>query len=404
MRDQESLRGRETADAVVIGGGVAGLSVARALAQRGVKRVTLIERAGLGAEASCAAAGMLAAQVEADQADDFLALACASRDLYPAFSEALREETGIDIELERTGTLYLAFTEADAAEMAHRYEWQSRAGLSVERLSADEARRLEPCISPRVRGALRFPLDGQVENRRLVAALAVAVEKCGVRLLTGTNVEALRIERGRINGVLTAQGAIEAPVVVVAGGAWASLLGAASSASSSSAFTNSLSGATDSRAPDIRIEPVRGQMLCFEARPRLHARHVIYSPRGYIVPRLDGRVLAGSTTEHAGYDKRVTCEGLNTITTHAVEIAPAVGELPLLDSWAGLRPRAADGWPVLGGCAEVRGLYYAAGHYRNGILLAPVTGDLLAEEILSGRASPRLTAFSPDRFQCVGVN
>ena len=143
-------------------------------------------------------------------------------------------------------------------------------------------------------------------------------------------------------------------------------------------------------------------MLCFEARPRL-ARHVIYSPRGYIVPRLDGRVLAGSTTEHAGYDKRVTCEGLNTITTHALEIAPAVGELALLDSWAGLRPRAEDELPVLGGCAEVRGLFFAAGHYRNGILLAPVTGELIAEEILSGKASPLMASFSPDRFQCVGV-
>jgi glycine oxidase len=122
------------------------------------------------------------------------------------------------------------------------------------------------------------------------------------------------------------------------------------------------------------------------------------------VPRLDGRLLAGSTTEHAGFEKRVTGEGLHAITSHALEIAPAVGGLSLLDSWAGLRPRAEDGWPVIGECAEVRGLFYATGHYRNGILLAPQTGALLADEIMTGNISPLGNAFRPDRFQCVGVN
>src|SRR5918912_2241179 len=144
MGNGEALRAGETAGAVVVGGGVIGLAVARALAQRGVGRVTVIERARLGAEASFAAGGMLAAQAEADCADAFLELACASRDLYPAFSEALHEETGIDRELDRTGTLYMAFSEDDEAEIEHRYRWQRRAGLMVERLSASEARRLEP--------------------------------------------------------------------------------------------------------------------------------------------------------------------------------------------------------------------------------------------------------------------
>ncbi|HEY0322689.1 MAG TPA: glycine oxidase ThiO [Pyrinomonadaceae bacterium] len=375
----------ETADAVVVGGGVVGLAIARALARAHFGRIVLIERGQLGAEASHAAGGMLAAQAECDGADAFLELACASRDLYTGFAEALLDETGINIELERTGTLYLAFTERDELEIAHRYSWQSSAGLSVQRLTVDEARELEPCVSPEALSALRFPLDWQVENRRLVAALATAAENMGVQLLTCTNVESLLMERGHIKGVETAQGRIYSAVVVVASGAWASSL-----------LTAEMS------EPVIRIEPVRGQMLCFDARSAF-ARHVIYSPRGYLVPRMDGRLLAGSTTEHAGFDKRVTATGASTILTHAMEIAPALGELTLVDAWSGLRPRAVDDLPVLGESAQTRGLFYAVGHYRNGILLAPITGELIAAEITSGIASPLMTAFTPERFHQVGV-
>jgi glycine oxidase len=348
--------------------------------------VTLIERAQLGAEASYAAAGMLAPQAEADRFDPFFEFACAGRDFYPAFADELREETGIDIELERTGTLYLALTEKDEEEIEHRYRWQTSAGLVVERLSADEARRLEPCISREVRGALRFPQDVQVENRRLLAALSTAVEKLGVRLLTKTPVNSLIIEGGRVQGVETSSGQVYAPVVILAAGAWTSFL-----------------TPPDKGAPGAGIEPVRGQMLCFKTNQRL-SRHVIYSPRGYIVPRLDGRLLAGSTTERAGFEKLVTDEGVRSITSHAREIAPAVAGLPLVDSWAGLRPRASDDWPVVGASSEVDGLFYATAHYRNGILLAPLTGELLAEQIMMGQTSPLINAFSPDRFACVGVN
>lgn len=386
MLNRETFRHSETADAVIVGGGVIGLTIARALCRRGMPRVALVERAQPGMEASYAAAGMLAPQVEADRADDFLKLSSASRDLYPSFADALREETGIDIELERTGTLLLAFNEKDEAEALHRYDWQSRAGLSVEHLTQDEVRKLEPSISPDVRSALRFPRDWQVENRRLVAALAYAVDKLGVRLLTQTPAESLRMEHGRVTGVETSRGLISAPIVIIANGAWASSI-----------------TAMDKRVPAVRIEPVRGQMLCFEAG-RGFARHVIYSPRGYIVPRLDNRLLAGSTSEHAGFDKQVTDDGRRAIITQAVEIAPAVGQLPLLETWAGLRPRAEDDLPVLGMSAEIKGLCYATGHYRNGILLAPITGELIAEEVLGNGTASQLSAFSPERFQLAGIN
>lgn len=375
----------DKADVVVIGGGVIGLSVARALALRHAGRVLLIERGSFGAEASSAAAGMLAPQAEADSADEFFQLCCRSRDMYPAFAEALRAETGIDIELDTTGTLYLAFTDEDQKEIEHRYDWQTRAGLRVEQLQVDDARLREPCISNEIRAALRFPLDTQVENRRLVSALASSNEKFGVHLIKGTTVESLRIERGRITGLETSRGFVSTPNVVVAAGAWTTFI------------------SLDKAAPGLRIEPVRGQMVCFESNPVL-TRHVIYSPRGYIVPRRDGRLLAGSTTEQVGFDSSVTAAGVHSILSHALEISPAVSKLPLIDYWAGLRPRAPDDLPVLGPAAEIEGLFYATGHYRNGILLAPLTGELIATLIMDNVVPPFSGVFAPDRFALVATN
>jgi glycine oxidase len=397
MRSQESFSASdEAADVVILGGGVIGLSIARSLARRGVRRVTLIERASPGAEASSAAGGMLAAQAEADRADAFLELACASRDLYPSFALELKEETGVDIELERTGTLYLGFTEEDEAEMSRRYHWQASAGLTVQKLTPQEARLMEPCVSPGVRSALLFPLDAQVENRRLLAALVASVEKYGVRLMTSTEALNVNIERGEVRSVETSRGTVSAPFIIIAGGAWSSLISVNRGAGGRS--SNQTSSRMSSELPSLRIEPVRGQMLCFDARQRL-ARHVLYSPRGYLVPRMDGRLLAGSTTEQAGFDKRVTGAGVHAIMTHALEIAPSVGELALMDSWSGLRPRAEDDLPVMGTCSSVRGLVYATGHYRNGILLAPITGEMIAETVTRGVVPPLLRAFTPDRFQ-----
>jgi glycine oxidase len=314
--------------------------------------------------------------------------------MYPAFAAALLEETGIDIELDSTGTLYLAFTGNDARELEKRYEWQSQAGLGLEILSGEEARRLEPAISENVCAALKFPLDGQVENRRLISALAASTEKLGVRLATGTTVTSLKTDHRGVAGVETSRGFVSTDTVVIAGGAWTSLLGLTDTSGKTS---------SDKTLPNVCIEPVRGQMLCFEANPQI-ARHVIYTPRGYIVPRRDGRLLTGSTTEHAGFDKRVTAEGVSSLLSAALEISPRIGALHLAASWAGLRPRAADGLPVLGPYAEIDGLFYATGHYRNGILLAPITGELIAGAIVDKVASTSPGSFSPDRFELVSVN
>lgn len=369
-------------DAVVVGGGVVGLSVARELARRGLS-VALTERGALGAEASWAAGGMLAPQSEADGPDDFFRLACAARDLYPAFAAELREETGVDIELDQSGTLYVALDERDAAECARRFDWQSRAGLAVERLTGREARALEPHVSPRAVAALRFPSDWQVENRRLVAALALAARRAGVEIHEHTEASSIRADAGRARAVKTSRGTLAANVFVVACGAWSSLVGVGDEA--------------DAAVP--RVEPVRGQMLCYETDAPF-VRHVVYSPRGYLVPRRDGRLLAGSTTERVGFDKSVTNAGRAEIVSHAEEIAPAVRGLRLAGEWAGLRPRGADDWPVIGAHARVENLFYATAHYRNGILLAPLTGRLVADMIVGARAPDELLApFSPERFR-----
>jgi glycine oxidase len=369
-----------TACVAIIGAGVIGLTIARALAQSGVRDVILIERGRPGAEASWAAGGILAPQVEVDHYDEFFQLACASRDLYPGFAESLKEETGVDVELDTTGTLCLGFTPKDEAELRHRFEWQRRKGLEVEWLTGDEARQLEPCVSAKVNCALRFPNDFQVENRRLISALIRANEELGVHFVNGSTVNALRIEHQRVRGVETSNGSITAPVVIVAAGAWASLI-----------------KSPDEKLPSIGIEPVRGQMICFAAQPQITS-HVLYSSRGYLVPRRDGRLLAGSTAEHVGFDKSTTVAGIDAIKSMAREIAHGTTSLSMVDSWAGFRPRAKDGLPVLGPCSGIKGLFYATGHYRNGILLAPITGKVIADAIVDGLMPESLKPFSPNRF------
>jgi glycine oxidase len=395
MRKSEESR----ADVAVVGGGVAGLSAARELARRGLSVVVVDDGGTRGPCASNAAAGMLAPQSEADRADELFELLCASRDMYADFAEALREESGVCIELDRTGTLYLAFTEEDEREASKRFEWQTRAGLEVERLTAEEARALEPQVSTRVRAALRFPRDWQVENRLLVRALRASAERYGVRFIEGVEAYGVYVSRdGRATGVVTLEGTFDADAVVFAAGAWNSRL--------RKLFTPTFTCKIEEArlADDPRVEPVRGQMLSFRqpGGPEPFARHVVYSPRGYVVPRRDGRLLAGSTTEHVGFDCRVTEEGLHAVRSHAEEIAPPVASVPVTDSWAGLRPRAADGLPVLGESSDVRGLFYAAGFYRNGILLAPAAGRIVADLLTGGatKLSPRaLEAFSPARFR-----
>lgn len=365
---------------LIIGGGIIGLSIARELHKCGARHITLIEKGLCGEEASWAAGGMLGPQAEADEAGAFFDICSASRDLYPEFAAELLDGTGIDIELDRSGTLYLAFSDEDVREVRERYEWQRAAGMKVEHWPADDARRAEPFISPDVREALFFPDDWQIENRKLLAALRRYADLNGIEIRENMQIERLCVEDGIVTGAETDNEKLAADVTILATGAWTSLikLGVAEM--------------------PFNIEPIRGQVIAFQTAKRLFQR-VIYSPRGYIVPRADGRILAGSTTERAGFDKELTETAAGSLREMASEIAPSTYGLTTSDHWSGLRPAAADKMPVVGRLNSVGGLVIATAHYRNGILLAPWTAETVARSVFNHTVSALPDAFSPDRFR-----
>ncbi|HEY0458992.1 MAG TPA: glycine oxidase ThiO [Pyrinomonadaceae bacterium] len=370
-------------DVLIIGGGVIGLATARALFKKGIGRITILERGRAGQEASHAAAGMLAPNAETEKLDDFFRLCNESNKLYPEFAAELQDDTDIDIELDRQGTLYLALTEEDSTEIGRRYHWQRAAGLAVEHLTARETRGLEPFLSPDVRESLFFPDDWQVENRKLLLALQKFAARANIEIRENTEISQLVIENGQCVGATVGTETFFAGTVVLATGAWTSVL-----------------KAENLVMPPVK--PVRGQMIAFQSAKRLFQK-VIYSPRGYLVPRADGRILAGATVEDVGFDKSVTTDGVEFLRENAFEIAPGLSNLEITEKWAGLRPYAADGLPVLGSFPHVENLEIATAHYRNGILLAPLTARLLAEKIAGGDRSDYLEIFSPERFAPKGL-
>ncbi len=329
-----------SSETIIIGGGVIGLSIARELHKRGARSIAVVDKGRIGAEASWAAAGMLAPNAECHADDELFRLCTASNALYPSFAAELLDETGIDIELDRTGTLVLAFNEQEAEALEEKYAWQRSAGIAVEKLSEDEILKLEPNISPYVHSGFRYPNDWQVENRRLVTALRKYCEINGIELIENTIVES--VPSGRR--------------VIVTAGAW----------------TNDL-------LPDPKVKPIRGQMISLAGRESRILTHVIYSQRSYVVPRADGRILVGATVEDVGFAKQVTPEAIAELKTAASEISPSLASLDIAESWAGLRPFVAGEIPVLGRVSE--NVFVATGHYRNGILLAPITAKMIADEI-----------------------
>lgn len=370
-------------DVLIIGSGIIGLAIARELNKKGVRKITILERGQIGKEASHAAAGMLAPHAETEKIDDFYRFCDESNKLYPRFAEELFDETDIDIELDKNGTLYLAFTETDAKEIRRRFDWQKSAGLQVEHLWAQETRQVEPFVSPDVLESLFFPNDWQVENRKLIHALQKFAELNKIEIRENTEITKLLIENDRITGAETANQKFLAEKVIIATGAWTSFI-------KSDNFTMP------------QVKPIRGQMIEFHTAKRLFSK-VIYSPRGYLVPRADGRILAGATVEDVGFDKNVTENGINFLRENALEIAPSLVNLEIAEKWAGLRPFAADGLPILGSFPKAENLILATAHYRNGILLAPLTAKILAEKITENKNSDYLKIFSPQRFYSNGL-
>ena len=370
-------------DVVVVGGGVVGLGVAWRAAQAGMA-VTVVDPAP-GRGASWAAAGMLAPVTEVHYGEQaLLRLNLAAADRWPAFAAELEEAAGAPIGYRRCGTLTVARDADDNAALEDLYRFQLRCGLQVERLRSRDCRRLEPGLAPSVRGGVLAPGDHQVDNRAMADALVAAGERAGVRLLLGRAAELL-VDGERVTGVTLAGGAsLPAGTVVLAAGCWSRDLG----------------GLAAELLPPVR--PVKGQLLHLRgpATDPLCRRNV----RGlevYVVPRADGRVVVGATVEEQGFDARVTAGAVHDLLRAALELLPDVAELELAETVAGLRPGSPDNAPLLGP-AGVDGLVVATGHYRNGILLAPVTADAVAELLVSGRVPAAIAAFRPDRRAAAG--
>ena len=362
---------------VIIGGGVIGSSIAWRLSREG-KAVTVLERGRVGREASWAGAGMIAPQAEAQAPGPFFELCLHARDTFEATLEMLREDTDVDPEYDRVGILYIALNDLERRELEQRAQWQANAGGTVEELTPSAARQLEPAISPQTVYALHMPLERRVENRKLTHAFASAAMGRGTTFHEGVTATELLIKGAGITGVRTHDGRVfEADAVVNAAGAW--------------------SGGIQGAVEDFETYPIRGQIACFETRPG-HLRSSVFSLGGYLVPRRDGRILAGSTMEEAGFDKSVTLGGLAKIILAARDMLPALSELSFREAWAGLRPATRDFLPVIGPSHKMSGLFYATGHFRSGILLSALTGEIVADLIQARETSIDILPFSPNRF------
>jgi glycine oxidase len=349
-------------DVVVVGGGIIGLSCAWRAARRGA-RVALVERSRPPAGATRVAAGMLAPVGElAFGEPELLKMTLAAAELYPGFVAELEEASGVPTGYRRDGALHVALDRDEAAELRRLHELQRSLGLGAEWLPPRRCRGLEPGLTPSFNGGVHAPGEASVDPRALAAALLSGLEAAGVELLTGAGVEAALREGERIAGVRTESGVeLRATTVVLAAGAW-------------SAQAEWL---PEAARPPVR--PVKGQILELRARDGLApCRRIVASERVYLVPRPDGRLIAGATVEERGFDTAVTAGGVHELLREAYRLLPEVAEMELVEAAAGLRPATPDNLPLVGP-SGVDGLLWATGHYRNGILLAPLAANAIAD-------------------------
>ncbi len=365
-----------SSDVLIIGGGIIGLSIAREAARSGLS-VRLLEKGAPGGEASSAAAGMIGPQLHAEAAGPALSLALQSRDLYPEFVAALRDESGIDARLTARGILVVARDDRDVEALRRQADVQRGLGLTAETIRAGDLARLEPALAADLAGGLLLPRDWSLDNVLLLTGLHIAARRAGVEVLPGTMVTRVLREGGRVAGVDTVGGRYASGMVVVAAGAWSGAVG--------------VDGATP-----LRTHPVRGQIACLRtAAPLL--TDALVSEGCYLVPRADGRLLVGSTMERVGFERAVTAEAIAGLLEKAFRLVPAARQAALHSTWAGFRPAVDDPLPAIGP-GPLAGLYYACGHLREGLLLAPITARLVARLLRGDSPGLDLEPFSPMRF------
>lgn len=365
---------------VIIGAGVAGLGIGWRLIQFGCP-VTVFDRGEAGHGASWAAAGMLAAGLEAEPGEErLLALNQASQRLWPAFRDELEAASGIAVGYRDEGTLSIALNHDDAQQLRFAFEFQRGIGIELEWQNGHRVRRLEPHLAAGTTAGVFSPNDHQVDNRRLAAALKTAFLAAGGELRERTEVETVDVEGERTRGITVDGERVPADAVVLAAGPW-------------SADVQGLPAAV---LPPVR--PLKGQLLALRMDTRAPLlEHVLWAPKIYLVPRGDGRLIVGATVEEQGFDPNLTAGGVLALLEAAWRAVPSIEELPIDELWVGFRPTSRDDAPILGP-TPIDGLFMATGQHRNGILLTPLVADDVSEAILTGRVPERIAAFTLGRF------
>ncbi len=364
-----------TSRVVLVGGGLMGALSALRLADAGVD-VLVIDRASPGAEASSAAAGILAAQAEATSPSPLFDLTLESRQMHGPLAEEIRGRTGVDVGFERRGVLEVARTEAEARALVAKCAWQRARSLAVDVLDAKTLRQREPALAAGFVQGVLFPEDGALEPARLTAGVVQAAARAGVRFRSGVTARRVVIERSRATGVETDDGLLEGDAVVLCAGAWSGMVG------------HGLGDPTS-------VRPARGQLIELETCPS-PIRSVVYAHGGYLVPRGDGRVVVGSTLEFVGFQRGVTAEGLAKLLATATKTVPSLGGANVGRSWSSFRPYTDDRTPIVG-MRGIEGLVLATGHHRSGILLAPITAEIVRDLITRGHTRRAIASLSPLR-------
>lgn len=367
-------------DVAIIGGGINGSSIAYQLSKMG-RKVIILEKERLACQASSAAAGMLAAQAEIEHDGPLFQLALKSQAMFSDLSSELYEYTGIDIEFLNTGMFKIAETEEIALELKKQVSFQQNWDPSIQWVDSRELREMEPSLSPHISGGMYLPNDGHVQPSKLSHAFAMAAIHFGAVVHENTEVLSFIYENGHVKGVKTTKGIIHCEQVVIATGAWAAKL-------------------MHETGLDISIYPVKGECFSVMTEEPIINTTIFSDKRCYLVPKRNGEIYIGATMVENTFDKKITAGGIATLVERAFQLVPELKDAAWCRVWSGIRPQTGDGNPYIGEHPVWKGVFIAAGHFRNGILLSPITGKLVAELMNDSlRDGTLLTHFRLDRHK-----